>query len=183
MRAEVHKLIIVSEENRTRRVRDPPGETNDMDQVDLKEYIGFGVAPREFQLEKLFEFVEMQNERIDAMEVRFAQELATERKRVAELEKQNEDQARDAALMKQRLTKLESPAPVISSGTSKDHITTLLAEMKRLNLRQVRMKDIMRLLGLSLSQAKRLKPAIVQDSRFVLVQDPQHKQRHLFRLI
>jgi len=94
-----------------------------------------------------------------------------------------EEIALERAYDRQRLARLETPAPALREETASQHLNTLFLEMRRLNLRQVRMKDAARILGLSVPQMKNVKPHIGDDPRFVIVKDPSHKQRHLIRLV
>lgn len=91
--------------------------------------------------------------------------------------------AREIASDRRRITALETPAPALREETAKDHLDKLFAEMRRLNIRQVRLKDAARLLALSIPQMKNVKPHIGTDPRFVVVKDPRHAQRHLIRLV
>jgi len=117
----------------------------------------------------LMEKVEKLEARIEEMETR--------------LEKANEDRALDIASDRQRITRLETPAPEISEKTAEDHINRLFSEMQRLKIKRIKMKDAARLMGMTDRQAKKLKPMIAEDSRFQIVRDPRHKQRHLIQLI
>jgi hypothetical protein len=94
-----------------------------------------------------------------------------------------EEIALERAYDRQRLARLEKPGPALREETASQHLNTLFLEMRRLNLRQVRMKDAARILGLSVPQMKNVKPHIGDDPRFVIVKDPSHKQRHLIRLV
>jgi hypothetical protein len=105
------------------------------------------------------------------------------RQLTARLEELEDFTARERALDRQRIQKLEDPAPALREETASQHLNTLFLEMRRLNLRQVRTKDAARILGLSVPQMKNVKPHIGDDPRFVIVKDPSHKQRHLIRLV
>jgi hypothetical protein len=94
-----------------------------------------------------------------------------------------EEVALERAYDRQRLARLETPAPALREETAKDHLDRLFLEMHRLGHKQVRMKDAARILGLSVPQMKNIKPHIGDDARFVIVKDPSHKQRHLIRLV
>jgi len=111
-----------------------------------------------------------------------ALERAHDRKRIADLEDLVEREAHDAALARQRISKLETPAPALREETAAAHLDRLFSEMKRLRIRQTTTKDAARLLGVSKPLAKKLKPYLAADSRFVILRDPHHKQRHLIRL-
>jgi hypothetical protein len=112
-----------------------------------------------------------------------ALERAHDRKRIADLEDLVEREGLEAARARQRITALETPAPPLREETASAHLDRLFSEMRRLNLRQVRMKDAARILEISVPQMKNVKPHIGDDPRFVIVKDPSHKQRHLIRLI
>ncbi len=74
-------------------------------------------------------------------------------------------------------------APALREETARDHVNRLFSEMKRLSIRQTTTKDAARLMGISKDQAKKLKPYLADDSRFMILRDPRHKQRHLIRLV
>lgn len=112
-----------------------------------------------------------------------ALERAHDRKRIADLEDLVEREGLQSALARQRISKLEAPAPALKGDTAAAHLDCLFSEMRRLNLRQIRMKDAARILGLSVPQMKNVKPHIGDDPRFAIVKDPSHKQRHLIRLV
>jgi len=94
-----------------------------------------------------------------------------------------EEIARERASDRRRITALETPAPALSQKTAGDHLDKLFSEMRRLNIRQVQLKDAARLLALSIPQMKNVKPHIGTDPRFVVVRDPHHAQRQLIRLV
>jgi len=106
-----------------------------------------------------------------------AEEIEALREELASL---REDVARERALDRQRIARLEKTR---AKPTDSTHIEDLLQTMISLNIRQVSVKDAARLLELSKSRMDQLKPAIAADSRFVIVRDPRHKQRHLIRLV
>lgn len=112
-----------------------------------------------------------------------ALERAHDRKRIADLEDLVEREGLQSALARQRISKLEAPAPALREETAAGHLDRLFSEMRRLNLRQVTTKDAAHLLGISKRQMKDVKPYLAGDSRFVVVKDPHHKQRHLIRLV
>ena len=89
---------------------------------------------------------------------------------------------REIASDRRRITALETPAPALSQKTARDHLDRLFSEMRRLSIRQTTTKDAARLLGVSKPLVKKLKPYLATDSRFVILRDPRHKQRHLIRL-
>ena len=89
---------------------------------------------------------------------------------------------REIASDRRRITALETPAPALSQKTARDHLDRLFSEMRRLSIRQTTTKDAARLLGVSKPLVKKLKPYLAKDSRFVILRDPRHKQRHLIRL-
>ena len=94
-----------------------------------------------------------------------------------------EEIALERAYDRRRIARLEEPAPALSQKTAGDHLDKLFSEMKRLSIRQVTMRDAARLLGVSKRQMKDVKPYLADNSRFVIVKDPHHKQRHLIRLV
>ncbi|MDD3566720.1 MAG: hypothetical protein PHN90_13740 [Methanothrix sp.] len=128
-------------------------------------------------------------ERLEALEGTVA-ELRDENRqkdqRIADLEARLEDHesfdGRERATDRQRITALETPALALSQKTAGDHLDKLFSEMRRLSIRQTTTKDAARLLGVSKPLAKKLKPYLAADSRFVILRDPHHKQRHLIRL-
>jgi len=111
-----------------------------------------------------------------------ALERAHDRKRIADLEDLVEREAHDAALARQRISKLETPAPALREETAAAHLDRLFSEMKRLRIRQTTTKDAARLLGVSKPLIDKLKPYLATDPRFLILRDPHHKQRHLIRL-
>ena len=94
-----------------------------------------------------------------------------------------EEVALERAYDRQRISKLEAPAPALREETAAAHLDRLFSEMRRLSIRQVTTKDAARLLGMSKRQMKDVKSYLAEDSRFVVVKDPHHKQRHLIRLV
>jgi len=91
-----------------------------------------------------------------------------------------EEVALERALDRQRIARLEKTR---AKPTDSTHVEDLRQIMISLNIRQVSVKDAARLLELSKSRMDQLKPAIAADSRFQIVRDPRHKQRHLIRLV
>jgi len=100
----------------------------------------------------------------------------------AEVESLREENALERAYDRQRISKLEAPAPALREETAAAHLDRLFSEMKRLRMRQTTTKDAARLLGVSKPLMKKIKPHLADDSRFVVLRDPHHKQRHLIRL-
>ena len=129
-------------------------------------------------------------ERLEALEGTVA-ELRDENRqkdqRIDELEARLEDHesfdGRERSTDRQRIAALETPAPALREETARDHVNRLFSEMKRLSIRQTTTKDAARLMGISKDQAKKLKPYLADDSRFMILRDPRHKQRHLIRLV
>ncbi|MGC9528989.1 MAG: hypothetical protein ACP5D7_25955 [Limnospira sp.] len=101
----------------------------------------------------------------------------------ASLEAHEGFDGRERASDRQRISKLEAPAPALREETAKGHLDRLFSEMHRLRIMQVTTKDAARLLGISKRQMKDVKPYLATDSRFVIVKNPHHKQRHLIRLV
>ena len=93
-----------------------------------------------------------------------------------------EEIALERAYDRRRIARLEEPAPALSQKAARDHLDRLFSEMRRLSIRQTTTKDAARLLGVSKPLVKKLKPYLATDSRFVILRDPRHKQRHLIRL-
>ena len=107
--------------------------------------------------------------------------------RIAELEARLEDHesfdGRERATDRQRITALETPAPALREETAKDHIERLFSEMRRLKMRYVTTKDAARLLEISKPHMHKLKPYLADDSRFAIIKDPHHRQRHLIGIV
>mgnify|MGYP001091440443 FL=1 len=107
--------------------------------------------------------------------------------RIAELEARLEDHesfdGRERATDRQRITALETPAPALREETAKDHIDRLFSEMRRLKMRYVTIKDAARLLEISKPHMHKLKPYLADDSRFAIIKDPHHRQRHLIGIV
>ena len=97
-----------------------------------------------------------------------------------ELSTLREEVALERAYDRQRIARLEKTR---AKPTDSTHVEDLRQIMISLNIRQVSVKDAARLLELSKSRMDQLKPAIAADSRFQIVRDPRHKQRHLIRLV
>ncbi len=97
-----------------------------------------------------------------------------------ELATLREETARERAYDRQRISRLEKTR---AKPTDSTHVEDLRQTMISLNIRQVSVKYAARLLELSKSRMDQLKPAIAADSRFQIVRDPRHKQRHLIRLV
>lgn len=100
-----------------------------------------------------------------------------------ELDALREETALERAYDRQRIKKLEEPAPALSQKTAADHLDRLFSEMHRLKILQVTVKDAARLLEISKRQMKDVKPYLADDSRFVVMKDPHHRQRHLIRIV
>jgi predicted nucleic acid-binding Zn-ribbon protein len=101
----------------------------------------------------------------------------------ARLEAHESFDGRERATDRQRITALETPAPALREETAKDHLNRLFSEMRRLKMRYVTIKDAARLLEISKPHMHKLKPYLADDSRFAIIKDPHHKQRHLIRLV
>jgi len=63
------------------------------------------------------------------------------------------------------------------------HINQLFEQMIWFDRRQVTFNKAADLLGISKTHAHRLKQYLSADSRFAIVKDPHHKQRHLIRRV
>jgi len=107
--------------------------------------------------------------------------------RIAELEARLEAHesfdGRERATDRQRITALETPAPALREETAKDHLNRLFSEMRRLKMRYVTIKDAARLLEISKPHMHKLKPYLADDSRFAIIKDPHHRQRHLIGIV
>ena len=90
---------------------------------------------------------------------------------------------REIASDRRRITALETPAPALREETAKDHIDRLFSEMRRLKMRYVTIKDAARLLEISKPHMHKLKPYLADDSRFAIIKDPHHRQRHLIGIV
>jgi len=146
-----------------------------MDKVDLEGYQFFASpSDRAFLSEVL--------DRLAAVE----EENRQLRQVVEALRRDHDDHretvGREIASDRRRITALETPALALSQKTAGDHLDKLFSEMRRLSIRQTTTKDAARLLGVSKPLVKKLKPYLAKDSRFVILRDPRHKQRHLIRL-
>lgn len=113
--------------------------------------------------------------------------------RLARLEEENralkeevatlrEENALERAYDRQRLARLETPAPALREETAEDHINRLFLAMRSQGVRQTTTKGAARLLGVSKPLIDKIKPYLATDPRFVILRDPSHKQRHLIRL-
>jgi hypothetical protein len=91
--------------------------------------------------------------------------------------------AREHADDRRRIAALETPAPAIGQQTGEDHIDRLFSEMRRLKMRYITIKDAARLLDISKPHMHKLKPYLVDDSRFTIIKDPHHGQRYLIGII
>lgn len=111
-----------------------------------------------------------------------ALERAHDRKRIADLEDLVEREGLLSAQARQRISKLEAPAPALKEVTAKDHIDRLFVAMRSQGIRQTTTKGAARLLGVSKPLIDKIKPYLAADSRFVILRDPNHKQRHIIRL-
>ena len=109
-------------------------------------------------------------------------EIAALREEIAALDAALGRTNEDALFQARRLTALETPAPPLREETASAHLDRLFSEMRRLSIRQTTTRDAARLLGVSKPLIDKLKPHLATDSRFVILRDPHHKQRHLIRL-
>jgi len=153
-----------------------------MDKVDLEGYQFFASPSDRALMSEILA-------RLAALEERDRQreeEIASLKAHIAELERDHNEvadfNARERAIDRQRIAALEIPAQALSQMTATDHLDRLFSEMRRLGHRQTTTKDAARLMGISKDQAKKLKPYLATDSRFIILKDPHHKQRHLIRL-
>ncbi|MDD3565796.1 MAG: hypothetical protein WC372_11630 [Candidatus Neomarinimicrobiota bacterium] len=129
-------------------------------------------------------------ERLEALEGTVAaleEEGRQKDQRIAELEARLEAHesfdGRERATDRQRITALETPAPALREETAKDHLNRLFSEMRRLKMRYVTIKDAARLLEISKPHMHKLKPYLADDSRFAIIKDPHHRQRHLIGIV
>lgn len=93
-----------------------------------------------------------------------------------------EEAARERAYDRQRLSKLENRNKTVTSDTGAAYADKLHKLMLQSGTRQISVSNAAKLLGVSRMHAHRLKPLIASDSRFAIVKDPKHKQRHLIRI-
>ena len=98
----------------------------------------------------------------------------------ADMEMLNESRAVEIAEDRSRLRALEVPVPTPTPKTT-GHLDRLDREMKGSRIRQVSFAHGARILGLSSSRLRQLKPLILEDRRFTIVKDPHHSQRLLIR--
>jgi len=114
------------------------------------------------------------------------EELATlreeNRQLRAELDGQREENARERAYDRQRISRLEKPAPALREETAAAHLDRLFLAMRSQGVKQTTTKGAARLLGVSKPLIDKIKPYLATDPRFVILRDPSHKQRHLIRL-
>jgi len=129
-------------------------------------------------------------ERLEALEGTVAaleEEGRQKDQRIADLEARLEDHesfdGRERATDRRRITALETPAPALREETAKDHVDRLFSEMRRLKMRYVTTKDAARLLEISKPHMHKLKPYLADDSRFAIIKDPHHRQRHLIGIV
>lgn len=101
----------------------------------------------------------------------------------AEVESLRDENAHERAFDRQRLARLEAPAPALSQKTAEDHVNALFSEMRRLKMRYVTIKDAARLLEISKPHMHKLKPYLAEDSRFAIIKDPHHGQRQLIGIV
>jgi len=123
----------------------------------------------------------------DAEIDRLKVELKCERRERKALETKLEDlqatTAQERAYDRQRIARLEKRPQPVSSTTANAHINRLHEQMIRFGSKQVTVNEAARLIGISKPHMKKIKQHLVVDSRFAIVKDPHHKQRHLIRLI
>lgn len=100
-----------------------------------------------------------------------------------EIDRLRELTAEDIASDRRRIRDLEDRYKTVTSTTSTVHITRLHEQMTRFGTRQVTFNEAADLLGISKTHAHRLKQHLAADSRFAVVRDPHHKQRHLIRKV
>ena len=130
------------------------------------------------------------DQRIDELEGTVAElreEGRQKDQRIADLEARLEDHesfdGRERATDRRRITALETPAPALREETAKDHVDRLFSEMRRLKMRYVTIKDAARLLEISKPHMHKLKTYLADDSRFAIIKDPHHSQRHLIGIV
>jgi predicted GNAT family acetyltransferase len=153
-----------------------------MDKVDLEGYQFFASPSDRALLAEVLARLTALEERDRLREEENATLKEENRQLRAEVESLREENALERAYDRQRISKLEAPAPVLREETAAAHLDRLSSEMRRLNIKQTTVKDAARLLGVSKPLMKKLKPYLAADSRFVVMKDPHHKQRHLIRL-
>jgi len=141
------------------------------------------VASPQYLLGQVLDRLAALEEREKAREeelIALREETARQKEEIVAL---REEVALERAYDRQRISKLEAPAPVLSQKTGEAHLNRLFSEMKRLRMRQTTTRDAARLMGISKDQAKKLKPYLAADFRFTLLKDPHHKQRYLIILV
>jgi len=146
-----------------------------MDKVDLEGYQFFASPSDRALLSEVLD-------RLAAVEEENRQIKTALEERDDEIAALREEIALERAYDRQRLARLEAPAPALSQKAAGDHLDRLFSEMRRLSIRQTTTKDAARLLGVSKPLIDKIKPYLAADSRFVIMRDPRHKQRHIIRL-
>jgi len=91
--------------------------------------------------------------------------------------------AHERAYDRQRISKLENRNKTVTSATGTAYIDKLHKLMLQSGIRHISITNAAKLLSISRMHAHRLKPSLLADSRFAIVKDPHHKQRHLIRMI
>ena len=153
-----------------------------MDEVDLEGYQFFASPSDRALLSEILDRLATLEVRDREREEDIALLREENRQKDEEIATLREEIALERAYDRQRLARLEAPAPPLREETARDHLDKLFSEMKRLSIRQTTTKDAARLLGVSKPLIDKLKPYLATDSRFVIGRDPRHKQRHLIRL-
>jgi len=153
-----------------------------MDKVDLEGYQFFASPSDRALLSEVLDRLAAIEERDREREKEIALLREKNRLKDEEIASLREEIALERAYDRQRIARLEEPAPPLREETARDHLNRLFAEMKRLSIRQTTTKDAARLLGVSKPLIDKLKPYLATDPRFLILRDPHHKQRHLIRL-
>jgi len=91
--------------------------------------------------------------------------------------------AHERAYDRQRISKLENRNKTVTSATGTAYADKLCKLMSQSRTHQISVSGAAKLLGITTRHAHRLKPSLLADSRFTIVKDPHHKQRHLIRII
>ena len=140
-------------------------------------------TPSERFLLARMEALEAKVGELGALTTTQAETIVAQAEEIADL---REEVARERAFDRRRISSLEGEdrthKTVTSSPKASEHIETLFDLMLQSGLKQVSVSTAAKMLGISRVHMHRLKATLGSDRRFVVVQDPHHKQRHLIRL-
>jgi hypothetical protein len=147
-----------------------------MDKVDLEGYQFFASPSDRALLSEVLD-------RLAAVEEENRQIKTALEERDDEIAALREEIALERAYDRQRLARLETPAPPLREETASAHLDRLFSEMRRLKMRYTTIKDAARLLDISKPHMHKLKPYLAEDSRFAIIKDPHHGQRQLIGIV